>query len=111
MLRAIALRVEGLHVKPQRPIETPRLYARPDLVDEDLRIVLEADSFVWHGGRAALARDARRYNLLVIEGWSVLRFTWEDVMHDQKYVRAVLVGITDLVAGRTNPRQGRRPAA
>ena len=64
-LRAIALDVPGLAVEPQvRVSET----ARPDLVDVDLRIVLEADSFAWHGDRAALRRDARRYDLLTVDG-------------------------------------------
>ena len=63
-------------------IREPGLVARPDLVDDGLRIVLEADSFEWHGGRASLARDARRYNLLVVNGWVVLRFAWEQVMHE-----------------------------
>ena len=53
---------------------------RPDLVDEHLRIVVEADSFEWHGERAALRADARRYNAFVVNGWLVLRFCWEDVM-------------------------------
>ena len=38
-------------------------------------MVLEAESFEWHSSRQALRRDARRYNLLVIDGWIVLRFT------------------------------------
>jgi very-short-patch-repair endonuclease len=84
----------GLSVRPQVWIGN----VRPDLVDEELRIVLEADSFEWHGGRAALKRDARRYNLLVVDGWLVLRFAWEDVMFDQRYVRSVLLR---LVARRT----------
>jgi len=97
VLRAIALEVDGLSVRPQIAIRR----VRPDLVDEDLRIVLEADSFAWHGNRAALRRDARRYNLLVVDGWLVLRFAWEDVMFEQDYVRSVLVGVVDLVAGHT----------
>jgi very-short-patch-repair endonuclease len=59
------------------------LHARPDLVDEDLRLVLEADSFEWHGDRVALRDDARRYDLMVVNGWRVLRFAWEDVMFDR----------------------------
>jgi very-short-patch-repair endonuclease len=94
VLRATALDVEGLSVRPQVRIGQ----VRPDLVDEELRIVLEADSFEWHGSRSALRRDARRYNLLIIDGWLVLRFAWEDVMFDQSYVRAVLVNV---VARRT----------
>ncbi|WP_216656409.1 endonuclease domain-containing protein [Nocardioides marmotae] len=94
VLRAIALDVPGLEVEPQRLITSVTPWARPDLVDLRLRIVLEADSFEWHGSRGALRRDARRYNLLVADGWIVLRFAWEDVMHDAAYVRAVLAAVT-----------------
>ena len=66
------------------------LSVRADLVDRRLGMVLEADSFEWHGDRRALRRDSRRYDLLVANGWTVLRFSWEDVMHDQDFVRAVL---------------------
>jgi very-short-patch-repair endonuclease len=97
VLRATALGVEGLTARPQVAIGR----VRPDLVDEELRIVLEADSFEWHGNRAALRRDARRYNHLVVDGWLVLRFAWEDVMFDQAYVRSVLVEVVRLVARRT----------
>lgn len=91
VLRALALDVPGLEVEPQVDIRGGLgLAVRPDLVDRALRIVLEADSFEWHGDRAALRRDARRYDLLVADGWTVLRFAWEDVMHDQDWVRSVL---------------------
>lgn len=106
VLRAIALDVPGLTVHPQVQVHPQ---ARPDLVDERLRIVLEADSFEWHGSRAALARDARRYNLLVVEGWLVLRFAWEDVMHDPGYVRQVLiaaVAFAEMLTG-ARPRRSR----
>lgn len=89
-LRAICLEVDGLDVEPQVSIYDPRWLGRPDLVDRRLRMVLEADSFEWHGDRAALARDARRYNDLAVAGWLVLRFTWEDVMFHGDRVRAVL---------------------
>jgi very-short-patch-repair endonuclease len=98
-LRSIALSVPGLDVEPQVTIRSPGLRARPDLVDRVLRIALEADSFEWHGDRAALKRDARRYNLLVVDGWIVLRFAWEDVMFDPDYVRSVLCSVVALVAG------------
>lgn len=101
VLRSVALTVAGLRVEPQRLITSVRPSARPDLVDEDLRIVLEADSFEWHGDRAALRRDARRYDQLVVDGWIVLRFAWEDVMFDQEFVRAVLVAAVDLADRRT----------
>lgn len=100
-LRGIAHTVPGLAVEPQVVISSATCWARPDLVDRTLRLVLEADSFEWHGDRAALKRDARRYNLLVADGWIVLRFTWEDVMFDAVYVRDVLTRMVRLLDTRT----------
>lgn len=92
VLRAISLEVPGLDLLPQVVLaEEPIL--RPDLVDARLRVVAEADSFEWHGSRYALKRDCRRYNRLVVLGWRVLRFAWEDVMHDADYVRACLYDV------------------
>lgn len=94
-LRAIALRVPGLQVRPQVSIRAQarggtRFLGRVDLADECLAIIAEADSFEWHGGRDALRRDARRYNAMVVHGWLVLRFTWEEVMREPEHVEAVL---------------------
>lgn len=108
-LRAIALEVDGLDVTPQVSIRHGnRFLGRPDLVDERLGIVLEADSFEWHGDRHALARDARRYNLFVVHGWLVLRFSWEDVMFRPPEVKAVLEAAVAEPAQRCSC--GRRPA-
>ncbi|MGI8524243.1 MAG: DUF559 domain-containing protein [Nocardioides sp.] len=101
VLRALADQVPGLHVEPQVTIRGSRATVRPDLVDVDLRIVVEADSFEWHGTRAALRHDCRRYDLLVADGWIVLRFAWEDVMHDQEFVVAMLTAVTALAHARS----------
>ncbi len=89
-LRAICHSVPGLHVEPQVSIHEGGFLGRPDLVDQRLRIVLEADSFEWHGSRGALARDARRYNRFGLAGWLVLRFAWEDVMFAPDQVQATV---------------------
>jgi very-short-patch-repair endonuclease len=90
VLRAISLEVRGLVLKPQVVIEDDGWSGRPDLVDERLRLVVEADSFEFHGRRRALVRDCERYNALVVRGWTVLRYSWEHVMFDPGYVRASL---------------------
>jgi very-short-patch-repair endonuclease len=108
VLRAIASTVPGLAVEPQVLITSVTPWARVDLADRDLRIVLEADSFEWHGHRAALVADAGRYNRLVADGWAVLRFTWEDVMLHPELVRATLVA---LVRRYTDGRDDRGAAA
>lgn len=89
--RAICHTVPGHRVEPQVVISSPTCWARPDLVDVDRRLVVECESFEWHGNRAGFRKDVRRYTLLVADGWTVLRFTWEDVMFRPEWVRAVLV--------------------
>lgn len=95
-LHALALQIDGLRVRPQVTVRESGIVARPDFVDEDLRIVLEADSFEWHGGRAQLSADARRYDLLVVNGWLVLRFSYEHVMTQPDFVLQVLRSAVDL---------------
>ena len=62
------------------------LYAMVDLADEGRRLAVEADSFEHHGNRRGFRKDVRRYSELVVFGWTVLRFTWEDVMLQPGYV-------------------------
>ena len=95
MLRAIALDVPGLDLQPQVWIEERGFRGRPDLVDRRRRIVVEAESFEFHGKRKALKRDCERYNALVIRGWIVVRFAWEHVMFDPDYVRDCLVMLVE----------------
>ena len=108
VLRAISLDVRGLALQPQVLIRTERSWARPDLVDEARRLVVEADSFAWHGGRKDLMRDCRRYNDLVLDGWRVLRFTWEDVMLHPLHVTDCLRAAVGVVDGRAEPRRSAR---
>jgi very-short-patch-repair endonuclease len=94
-LRAISLDVPGLQLVPQVEIHRKgHRKVRPDLVDELLRIVAEADSFEHHGSRNALTIDCARYDNLVADGWTVLRFAWEQVMYEPDWVRAALMAVT-----------------
>ena len=86
----------GLAVEPQVRIRYDDFYARVDLADEELQIVIEADSHELHTGRKAFDRDCRRYNGLVTRGWLVLRFTWEQVMFGTDVVRRALEDVVTL---------------
>ncbi|MFT4009282.1 MAG: DUF559 domain-containing protein [Nocardioidaceae bacterium] len=110
-LRAIALDVPGLCVEPQLVIEQDGFRGRPDLVDVTLRIVIEADSYEFHSSRADLHRDIRRYTALVVRGWTVVRFTWEDVMFDPDYVRACLVSLVEGAKEQAVARKGAQKPA
>ncbi len=89
--RAICNTVPGLHVEPQVVISSANCWARPDLVDRERQIVVECESFEFHAVREGFRKDVRRYTLLVADGWTVLRFTWEDVMFRPEWVREVLL--------------------
>lgn len=100
-LRAVAATVPGLEVEAQRAIRmSPTLTLHPDLADRALGLVIEAESFTWHGERAALTRDCFRYNAFTIQGWVVVRFSWEQVMFDAAYVHAVLEAMVALLVHR-----------
>lgn len=113
MLRAIALDA-GLAVRPQVVIADDAFFARVDLADVEQLLVLEADSFTFHGHRDAFARDCRRYDELVLRGWRVLRFAWEHVMLEPEWVTGVLLRAVDPTWRRENARTTRsrrcRPA-
>jgi len=104
VLRALSLEVQGLALVPQLPVSAPGFWVQPDLVDPRLRLVVEADSFSWHGSRGALREDARRYTNLVARGWTVLRYSWEDVMLDPDHVRSTLAMTTALLARQAEVR-------
>jgi very-short-patch-repair endonuclease len=88
-LRATALQVPGARFVPQHPVRVgDGLTFHPDVADPELGIALEAESFEFHGRRWQLAGDCRRFNQLVVRGWLVLRFAWEDVMYGVEWVRA-----------------------
>jgi hypothetical protein len=95
MLRGIAMDVPELDLRPQLWIEERGFRGRPDLVDRRRRIVVEAESFEFHGKRKALKRDCERYTALVIRGWLVVRFAWEHVMFEPDYVRDCLRMLVD----------------
>ena len=100
-LRAIALDVPGLTVVLQHRIDVGGAFlARVDLADVRLRIVLEADSFEFHGERQLLERDCRRYDELTVDDWLVLRYSWSQEMTKPQWVRSVLLRAVALRTAR-----------
>lgn len=101
MLRARVIDAGFTGFVPQYRIRDRSFFARVDLADPLLRIVLEADSFAHHSSRAALRKDCRRYVELAIRGWLLLRYSWEDVILDESWVGTSLGAVI---------RQGIAPA-
>lgn len=86
VLRAIALGIPEMSVVAQGEVDLGDEVYRPDLVDRDLRLAIEADSHEFHTSKPAHDRDCERFTRLGIAGWLVLRFSWEQVMLRPSYV-------------------------
>lgn len=53
--------------------------AEVDLAYPHLRLAIEIDGFAWHSSPERKRRDEERQNLLVLAGWTVLRFSAVEV--------------------------------
>jgi hypothetical protein len=66
---------------------------RVDFAWPELRLIVETDGFAFHSDRARYRSDRRRLNALQLAGWTVLRFSWEDVIGDPDYVVASVAAL------------------
>ncbi len=57
-----------------------------DFVFEASHLVVEVDGQAWHTTPDRFQRDRERQNRLVNAGWTVLRFTWSDLVDRPQYV-------------------------
>ncbi|MCW2719597.1 endonuclease domain-containing protein [Pseudonocardia sp.] len=51
-----------------------------DLAFPAARVAVEVDGWAWHMDAERTAADKRRQNALVRMGWTILRYTWHDLM-------------------------------
>lgn len=80
--RMIALLDEG--GLPMPTLQMPLPWRNPtkgrvDFAYEDARVIIECDGRHWHTTMEAFESDRRRDNLAQLNGWRVLRFTWNDL--------------------------------
>jgi very-short-patch-repair endonuclease len=57
-----------------------------DFAYPSARLALEVDGHAWHATRRQRAADNERAALLADHGWSIRRFTYEQVVHDREAV-------------------------
>lgn len=65
----------------QAPILAGDVVAYADVAYRDARLVIEVDGYRFHSGRTAWERDSARQNALVLQGWTVLRYSADDIAH------------------------------
>ena len=73
-------------------------FAELDFAHIGLRIAIEVDGRAFHSDRRSFESDRRRQNALVLDGWLVLRFTWEQIVNDPA---GVIATIAAAVSGRS----------
>ena len=60
----------------------------------ELRLVVEADSWRWHGGRSATEYDRDRDQLLALADWRVVRFTRDQIVRRREETGRRLLALT-----------------
>lgn len=71
--------------------------AEADFVYREQRLIVETDGRDPHTIRRAFNADRRRDQRLMLLGWRVVRFTWQQVTHEPADVAATLRGLLDQV--------------
>lgn len=77
-----------------------RFLAEVDLAYPRLRIAIELDGGV-HRERKVFESDRPRQNGIVLDGWIVLRFTWDALAHDPASIVTAVRAAIDLAQSRT----------
>ncbi|MFZ4586141.1 MAG: endonuclease domain-containing protein [Acidimicrobiia bacterium] len=70
---------------PLRQVKVPRVdgsYALLDFAYPEQRIAIELDGHGSHATRGERAADSQRQNDIALSGWTVLRFTYEQVRNE-----------------------------
>lgn len=67
-----------------------KLIGIADALHEESRLIVELDGFAWHSQVDRFQRDRTRQNALFLAGWSVLRFTWDDLTQRPYYVLSTI---------------------
>jgi very-short-patch-repair endonuclease len=93
-----ALRMVRRHRLPV-PEVNARLHGyEVDFLWRDRALVVEVDGGAWHSTSTARERDTRKAANLTARGWTVLRLTWRQVVHDPAWAASRIEGT---LRGRT----------
>jgi very-short-patch-repair endonuclease len=85
-----------------KPVVLRDLTIYADLIFRKLKLVIEIDGRLYHTAAEVFETDRRRQNLLVLDGWCVLRFTWTMIEErPEEVIAMVLEAIEMLKAAQT----------
>jgi very-short-patch-repair endonuclease len=91
-------RIEGW--RPNYPIvQAGVVRVRIDVAFLEQRLAIEVDGYAYHSKDGAFQRDRSRQNLLILLGWTVLRFTWADLTERPDYVVSTIRSALNAASG------------
>ncbi|QNE45959.1 DUF559 domain-containing protein [Glaciihabitans sp. INWT7] len=90
-------RLDRLGIRYRQQVEVASV-GRVDFGLIGTRIVIEVDSWRYHGDRIAFERDRRRDAELVARGYTVIRLTYQRIMNDWPWCERMILAA--LAAGR-----------
>ena len=67
--------------------------AEVDFAYPEIRVAIEVDGWSVHGTPEAMSADFVRQNMLLRLGWTVIRFTWAQVMREPGYVASEITRV------------------
>ncbi len=77
------------------------MIARLDLAFPDRMIAMEVDGYSAHSSFPTFVRDRERQNQLILDGWTVIRFTWPQLKDSPDVVvQTVRRALANVGAGR-----------
>jgi very-short-patch-repair endonuclease len=80
-----------------KPVVLRDLTFYVDLIFRKLKLVIEIDGRLYHTGAEVFETDRRRQNLLVLDGWCVLRFTWTMIEERPEEVIAMVLEAIEML--------------
>jgi very-short-patch-repair endonuclease len=76
--------------KANRPVVLRNSPYYVDVIFRKLKLVIEIDGRLYHTGAEVFETDRWRQNLLILDGWCVLRFTWAMIEERPEDVIAIV---------------------
>jgi len=69
-----------------------------DVMFAEAKVIVEIDGMAFHSDADAFQHDRTRQNVLVANGWTILRFTWSDLAERPEHVVAQVRAIVSRVS-------------